>query len=152
VLGNGFLNAQETSMGTTTSAKRGFAKASGGVDRTDLSDRGATLSAPVVRAPWSSLLQCPDCKRAIDFYGPTPTCLGCRRVVETRMEAYDLLPRDQPPWDSVEAAAQSWRGWLAGRIYSPRFARIEARLRSLLSEMAVGTWGLNVGSSNTRLH
>jgi SAM-dependent methyltransferase len=68
------------------------------------------------------------------------------------MATYDLLPRDQPAWDSVEAEAQSWRGWLIGRIYSSRFSRIEARLRLLLSEMEEGTWGLNVGSSNTRIH
>ena len=68
------------------------------------------------------------------------------------MAAYELLPCDQPAWDSVEAEAQSWRGWLIGRIYSSRFSRIEGRLRSLLSEMEVGTWGLNVGSSNTRIH
>jgi SAM-dependent methyltransferase len=68
------------------------------------------------------------------------------------MAAYELLPRDQRAWDSNETEAQSWRGWLVGRIYAPRLSRIEGRLKLLLSEIAGGTWGLNVGSSNTRLH
>jgi SAM-dependent methyltransferase len=101
---------------------------------------------------WFKLLACPDCRNPLQKNDSELQCSGCGRRFRKVFSAPDLSPKDEPELGMAPPSFQSWGTWLIGRLYSQRYSHPEARLRQLLADLTATQWGLNAGSSNTRLH
>lgn len=104
---------------------------------------------------WLALACCPDCGTPLERAESGWSCAGCGRAIESIHGVYNLLPREEALLNEHKfAEGESWKSRLVSKIYARhnRSAPIQAALKQVLGTLDQEGWGLNVGSSATRLH
>jgi SAM-dependent methyltransferase len=116
----------------------------------DKNEASGKRAAPL----WSSLLVCPDCHQRLETDDAVIRCDRCGRSFDRLGNALCLLPGQCSGPVAINPPSPYWQAWFIGSVYSRAKRSREAghALARVLSVIGPTAWGLNAGSSSTRLH
>src|SRR6478609_8505609 len=102
---------------------------------------------------WFDLLVCPDCAHSL-VRSDVIECSHCGRQFRQIDRALCLLPSGNADAVAFDVPAPKWKARIIARFYSRAKESRNALqgLRRVLSDLRSHCWGLNAGSSSTRIH
>jgi SAM-dependent methyltransferase len=103
---------------------------------------------------WFSTLVCPGCHGSIDLSRSGFSCANCNRRYSWINGAPCLLPSGVEGAVVVDQPRPSWQARYIATLYSRANKSPAARqgVAQVLEMLRPGEWGLNAGSSSTRIH
>ncbi|RIK83166.1 MAG: hypothetical protein DCC68_04315 [Planctomycetota bacterium] len=119
-------------------------------------------TAPLTPRPldWLAVAACPDCRAPLEpirggATRETARCSGCARPFAPSYSGLNLLPSgiELRP-NEAAPTSRRWRSKFVASIYTRhnRSPNVRRALSRVLAALDDASWGLNIGSANTRYH